>query len=382
MRLRTSLSLGLAATVATATATATITTAATATAATAATAVTAATATAITAATTTATATTATATATTVTPLLPAGAAHAVAEAACAAADARAFPLATRIRGGPGSYEAGGGYGTWYIDLTNTTRTTCTGIHPVVVLVDDKRALRAGQPQLDFYDGPRARPVTFETTDEQELVGVLDGSGFAGFTVPPGKTVSVRVRLALTSDAVPDHVTVNVAAVQRRGGDGEWAGESNAYRFAIAGEEDTQDPPNAQDTEDTEDNGGTEDTRQDAQDAQEAQDGQATGDGQGTNDPPDPRVPHDPHASPAPRGTADTPGPRTPEDAQEAAGVPSAPGSAVPTGTGVPDSSLSLASKARELARTGPGLALGLLVAVGALCTVGAGAFLLARRRR
>ncbi|WP_244189491.1 hypothetical protein [Streptomyces incarnatus] len=152
---------------------------------------------------------------------------------ACVGGDPRAFPLAARIRGGPASYEAGGGYGTWYLDLTNTTRRTCTGVHPVIVLVDDKRALRPDQPKLEFYDGPRARPVTFEGTDEQELVGVLDGAGFAGFAVPPGRTVSVKVRLVFPAGTAADQVTANAAVVQRRGADGDWVGESNAYRFGI-----------------------------------------------------------------------------------------------------------------------------------------------------
>ncbi|MEU1008378.1 hypothetical protein [Streptomyces sp. NPDC005890] len=270
----------------------------------------------------------------------------------CAAADTRTFPLATRIRGGPGSYEAGGGYGTWYIDLTNTTRRTCAGVHPVVVLVDDQRSLRPDQPQLDFYDGSTPRPVAFETTDEQELVGVLDGSGFAGFTVPPGKTVSVRVRLALTSDAVADRVTANAAVVQRRGQDGDWVGESNAYRFGIGRE-------GEQDTEETEE-------VQEAEAAQETQGLQEAG------------------------------------TAQEAEGVATAPSGTAPTGTASPtasgtdapddapdDSALALAQgaedageRARELARTGPDLAHGLLAALAALLGVGAGAYLLLRTRR
>ncbi|MEU3523318.1 hypothetical protein AB0E62_05525 [Streptomyces sp. NPDC038707] len=151
----------------------------------------------------------------------------------CAAADARTFPLAARIRGGPASYEAGGRPRTWYIDLTNTTDRTCAGVHPVVVLVGEKRALRPDRLHLDFYDGPRVRPVTFEATGARELVGVLDGTGFAGFTVPPGRTVGVRVRLSLGPGAVTDRVTVNAAVVQRRGEDGDWVGESGAYRFSV-----------------------------------------------------------------------------------------------------------------------------------------------------
>ncbi|MFF9670228.1 hypothetical protein ACF1GS_00770 [Streptomyces eurythermus] len=151
----------------------------------------------------------------------------------CTAADARTFPLATRIRGGPASYEAGGRPRTWYIDLTNTTDRTCAGIHPVVVLVGGERALRPDHPRLDFYDGPRAHRVAFEATDAQELVGVLEGAGFAGFTVPPGRTVAVRVRLSLAPDAGPGRVTANAAVVQRQGQDGDWVGESGAYRFSV-----------------------------------------------------------------------------------------------------------------------------------------------------
>ncbi|WP_328976649.1 hypothetical protein [Streptomyces canus] len=149
----------------------------------------------------------------------------------------RAFPLTTRIHGGPAVYEAGGGYSTWYVDLTNTTRHTCAEVHPVVVLVDDRHVLKPSQPRLEFYDGPRTRAVRFESTDEDELVGAFGG---AGFTVGPGKTLTVKVRLALTPDAVPNQVTVNAAVVQLHGDDGDWVGQSNAYRFGI----DTDPSPN------------------------------------------------------------------------------------------------------------------------------------------
>ncbi|WP_405672404.1 hypothetical protein [Streptomyces canus] len=142
----------------------------------------------------------------------------------------RTFPLTTRIHGGPAVYEAGGGYSTWYVDLTNTTRHTCAEIHPVVVLVDDRHVLKPSQPRLDFYEGPHTRPVRFESTDEDELVGAFGG---AGFTVGPGKTLTVKVRLALTPDAVPNQVTVNAALVQLHGDDGDWVGQSNDYRFGI-----------------------------------------------------------------------------------------------------------------------------------------------------
>ncbi|MCX5363314.1 hypothetical protein OG864_31975 [Streptomyces sp. NBC_00124] len=160
----------------------------------------------------------------------------------CATPDARTFPLTTRIHGGPDAYEIGGGYATWYLDLTNTTDRTCENIHPVVVLVDKKHALEPDQPQLEFYEGKRPHPVRFETTDEDELVGVFR----QGLTVAPGKTRTVKMRLALTSDAVPNEVTANAAVVQRHEDDGDWVGQSNDYRFAV----DTDTPPPPSDTAD------------------------------------------------------------------------------------------------------------------------------------
>ncbi|MFE9441002.1 hypothetical protein ACFYO2_18770 [Streptomyces sp. NPDC006602] len=166
--------------------------------------------------------------------------AYADSDASCVASGDRAFPVTTRIHGGPDSYEAGGGYGTWYLDLTNTTTRTCAKIHPVVVLADDRRALEPSQPRLEFYDGTarggtRPHPVRFERTDADELVGAFadERAGFAGFTVGPGRTLTVKVRFAVTSDAVPNEVTANAAVVQRHDDDGDWIGQSNDYRFGI-----------------------------------------------------------------------------------------------------------------------------------------------------
>ncbi|MFH8463887.1 hypothetical protein [Streptomyces sp. NPDC017991] len=176
----------------------------------------------------------------------------------CAASGKREFPVRTRIHGGPDAYEAGGGFRVWYIDLTNTTDAVCENVHPVVVLVDKKRALRPEQPRLEFYDGDRPRPVVFERTDEDEHIGVLGSAGprsagprspgpgssapgsaeeddFPGFTVAPGRTLSVKVRLAVTSDAVANDIVANAAVVQRHQDDGAWVGQSNDYRFRIVG---------------------------------------------------------------------------------------------------------------------------------------------------
>ncbi|HEY8983119.1 MAG TPA: hypothetical protein VIU15_26510, partial [Streptomyces sp.] len=113
-------------------------------------------------------------------------------------------------------------------------------------------------------------PVRFEETDADELVGpfgenaegagetdagggvpqdtlqdtlqgvpdgtpasVPAGTAFTGFSVPAHRTFTVKLRLSLTSDAVADDITARAAVVQKRGDDGEWVGQSNAYRFAV-----------------------------------------------------------------------------------------------------------------------------------------------------
>ncbi|SHI21812.1 hypothetical protein SAMN05444521_5559 [Streptomyces sp. 3214.6] len=173
---------------------------------------------------------------------LPASA-HAEAGPSCAGPDTGAFPLTTRLHGGPASFRAGGGFGIWYLDLTNTTRRACEGVHPVVVLVDARRALKPSQPHLEFYVGKEPHPVRFVSTEDDELVGAFtdehadehadEADDFPGFTVGPGRTLTVKLRLALGSDAVRNTVTANAAVVQRHGDDGDWIGQSNDYRFAI-----------------------------------------------------------------------------------------------------------------------------------------------------
>ncbi|MFE1228618.1 hypothetical protein [Streptomyces sp. NPDC058745] len=151
----------------------------------------------------------------------------------CGKATDTEFPLDTRIHSGPADYAPGGAPATWNIDLTNTTTEACDGIHPVLVLADRHRMLQPAQIRLDFYDAAarRWRPVPFEGTEEHENIGVL--TGFPGFAVPAGGTVTVPVRLAFRADTAPDEVVANAAIVQRRGDDGDWVGESEAYRLTI-----------------------------------------------------------------------------------------------------------------------------------------------------
>ncbi|WP_327329313.1 hypothetical protein OG265_13320 [Streptomyces sp. NBC_01208] len=168
---------------------------------------------------------------------------------ACGDPDGEDFPIETRIHGGPDTYASGGGYGTWFLDLTNTTSESCHSIHPVLVLTDEDRTLTAEQIQLQFTE--RAHPdeehrVSWESTDRDEQIGVFGGGeqddDFPGFTVPARKTVTVEVRMAFTSDTRPGKVTAHAAIVQRRaagdeaeqaGSDGDWVGESAAYSFAV-----------------------------------------------------------------------------------------------------------------------------------------------------
>ncbi|MCX5226422.1 hypothetical protein [Streptomyces sp. NBC_00233] len=169
----------------------------------------------------------------------------------CGTPSGSAFPLDTRIHGGPVDYPAGGPLQEWKLDLTNTTDATCSGIHPVLVLTDGRRVLRPGQIRFEFYDAGAARwrPVTFEATEQAENVGVFTGSedsggsggadasegpeGFGGFMVPAGGTLTVPVRLGFRAETAPDEVVVNAAVVQRRGADGDWVGESGDYRLTV-----------------------------------------------------------------------------------------------------------------------------------------------------
>ncbi|WP_406837429.1 hypothetical protein ACICHK_15930 [Streptomyces sp. AHU1] len=265
---------------------------------------------------------------------------------ACVSSDTRDFPIRTRIHGGPDAYRAGGAPGTWYIDLTNTTAHPCGAIHPVVVLVDEKRTLRPEQARLEFYDGDRAHPVRFERSDEAENVGPFD-DGFPGFTVAPGRTLTVRVRLSLASGAAaPNSVVANAAVVQKHDDDGDWVGESNAYRFRIEGGAEGEDP------EEVGEETGTDEERDSAAD---------TGTGSGES----------PGASAGP-----SPGPSAGARTDTGTGSGTTVGGTAGTGTAAPS--------ADQLASTGPGRPNRPALAVLALVLVasGAGLFALARRAR
>lgn len=153
----------------------------------------------------------------------------------CGKASDPDFPIDTRIHGGPDEYHPGGRPETWSIDLTNSTDEACHNIHPVIVLSDRHRSLTVEQVRLQLTDDKGGwRTMSLEKSDEDEMIAVLEG-GFPGFAVPARQTVTVRARLAFTDAADANKVVANAATVQRRGGDGDWVGESNDYRFSVGG---------------------------------------------------------------------------------------------------------------------------------------------------
>lgn len=159
----------------------------------------------------------------------------------CGDASAKDFPIGTRMHGGPPDLHPGGGFAQWSVELVNTTGRACRNIHPVLVFAGQERGLTPDRMVVEFSDDKSARwrPALLETTSEDEVIAVLDSDGAhqdrGGFTVPERATLTVRVRLAVTSDTPPHAITVNAAVVQRRGDDGDWVGESDDYRLTVLG---------------------------------------------------------------------------------------------------------------------------------------------------
>lgn len=196
---------------------------------------------------------------------------------ACGDPAAKDFPISTRIHGGPDTYASGGGYGTWFLDLTNTTAEPCRAVHPVLVLTDEDHRLTSDQIQLKFSEqalpGTEHR-VTWETTDQDEHIGVFGGEGgdsFGGFTVPAGHTITIQVRMAFTSDTSPGRITANAAVVQRQhvaGGtagkagrdDGAWVGESEDYPFTVVDGSDGDETAGTDETTGTDETAGIDET--------------------------------------------------------------------------------------------------------------------------
>ncbi|APU40417.1 MULTISPECIES: hypothetical protein [unclassified Streptomyces] len=161
-------------------------------------------------------------------------------QATCGDGKGSAFPIGARIRGGPAVYRTGGDPQTWFLDLTNTTSSECTAIHPVVVLTDKARALRPAHVRMEFEAPGGTLPAGLERSDRDEIIAVFDGGdAFPGFTVGPGGTRTVKVSLAFAPDAPTGEVVADAALVQRKGDDGDWIGEAGGYRFSVEESEDS-----------------------------------------------------------------------------------------------------------------------------------------------
>lgn len=158
--------------------------------------------------------------------------------AKCGEGKSTEFPIGARIRGGPAVYRSGGGVQSWYLDLANTGPAPCTAVHPVIVFTDAARALRPEHLRMEFDAAGSAYPVSLERTDRDEVIAVFDGgSGFSGFSVAPGATVTVKVGLSFAQGAPAGEVVADAALVRRRGDDGDWIGEGGGYRFSVDGPE-------------------------------------------------------------------------------------------------------------------------------------------------
>ncbi|WP_327362666.1 MULTISPECIES: hypothetical protein [unclassified Streptomyces] len=159
-------------------------------------------------------------------------------EATCGDGKSTAFPIGARIRGGPAVYRAGGGPQTWFLDLTNTTNSECTAIHPVVVFTDKARALLPAHFRMEFETSGGTLPVSLERSDRDEVIAVFDGGeAFSGFAVRGGGSLTVTVHLAFAPGAPAGEVVADAALVQRRADDGDWVGEAGGYRFSVEGPE-------------------------------------------------------------------------------------------------------------------------------------------------
>ncbi|MFI9046685.1 hypothetical protein [Streptomyces sp. NPDC053427] len=164
----------------------------------------------------------------------------------CGRPDSPSFPIDSRVHGGPATYQAGGDWETWQLELRNTTDAVCEDVHPVVVLTAARPGLRPERIRLEYRDpaGGDWRPVPFEATDHEEQIGVFAKSAESGggergrapgggLAVPANGTVTLPIRLRFAAGTAPGPVTANVTTVQRRGSDGEWIGQSGDYRFTV-----------------------------------------------------------------------------------------------------------------------------------------------------
>ncbi|MBY8887941.1 hypothetical protein K7472_24320 [Streptomyces sp. PTM05] len=151
----------------------------------------------------------------------------------CGDPAATGFPIASRLYGGPDAYTAGDDPSSFSLELRNTTDAACRDVHPLVLLVDRYRTLTPGGFRLEYARAGTWSAVPFETTDHAENIGIPGGENGPGYTLPAGATVTVPLRLRFLDDAPADQVVVSATAMQRRGADGAWVGESNHYTLDV-----------------------------------------------------------------------------------------------------------------------------------------------------
>lgn len=308
-----------------------------------------------------------------------AAAAASAAVPSCGRRESPRFPIDARLHGGPARYARGGGWRAWHLELRNTTRVECRAIHPIAILVDRAHALRPDHIRMEFLDpyadkaaGGRWRPVSFETTDEDENIGVF-GDPFQGFTVPARGSVKVRVRSHFTDSAPTGPVTANVITMERRADDGDWVGQSGDYDFRIerAAGVGAEEPSGAG----TEEPGKPRKSRPSA-----SASGQPSTGGLRTGEPPaeprpEPRADQGTGAGGRTGGPGKTGSPAGPGKEEAPAGADATPG---PRGEGSSRDHLP-----PELAATGRGVVLlGLAVISGALIVSGTALVIRSRRPR
>ncbi|WBB59132.1 hypothetical protein O7599_26545 [Streptomyces sp. WMMC500] len=257
----------------------------------------------------------------------------------CGDPGAGRFPVQTALRGDGAALRAGGARGRVTLRLHNASAGTCRDVHPVAVLGHEASGrLRPDDVRLEFYDAEarRWRAVAFERTGADESAGVFAG-GFRGFVLRAGERAEVPVRLGFAGGAPAGRVTVNVTAVQRRGDDGEWVGQSKDYEVSVERERrccgGTAEPrdPAERTAQPREAPPGTEPPGVRESAGPGRREGPTPGGTPGT-----PATPAPPRASGMP-GTSGTP--EAPETPRAAPGAPGTPGARpAPGGAGTPGS--------------------------------------------
>jgi hypothetical protein len=151
----------------------------------------------------------------------------------CVPAAGEEFPVRARLSGGPAQYTVGSLPQVFSLELAATSGSGLSRrVHAVLMLIDNRRALRPPQIVLEYADGAgRWHAESFQHTDDDENVAVLGGEDGPGTVVPARGTVTVKLRLRFKPGTPAVGVTASATVMQRRGDDGDWVGESKPYAF-------------------------------------------------------------------------------------------------------------------------------------------------------